>query len=155
MSLYWRELSDDELAGMVEDLEEWVDWLRRADRRFGELVQDCWPNHVAVALQLDAWREWWWSIYAPSLNVSEPGEEAVRGSGSGQQAIMFWRSLEEAQDRLTQDFRGCQRDLCRVIRDKQNSAITEERIRRRAATQAAIKELGTHELRTYLPAWSE
>lgn len=59
MSLFWRELADVEVDRVVADLEEWVNWLRLTNRRVGEVVQSCWPNHPAVVLQLAAWQEWW------------------------------------------------------------------------------------------------
>jgi len=155
MSLFWRELADLEVDRVVADLEEWVGWLRRTNRRLGEVVQGCWPNHPAVVLQLAAWHEWWWGIYAPALNVDANGGKMVAGTHSGQQALMWWESLERAEARLATEFRGCQRGACKLNNESAIGADVGETGRGSESAQRRIAALGADGLREYFPCWAD
>ena len=154
MSLFWRELSDVEVDRVVADLGEWVNWLRRTNRRLGDVVQSCWPNHPAVVLQLAAWQEWWWGIYAPALSVDAIGDKMVAGTQSGQQALMWWESLERAEGRLGNEFRGCQRGVCKL--DNESGAfVNDESQPWSESTRRRLGALGADRLRDYFPWWAE
>jgi hypothetical protein len=171
VSLNWRELTDDELGFVAEDLGDWVDWLRGAHRRLAELVQGCWPNHAGVVLQLAAWQEWWWAIYAPRLpdlpnggDAETPKDEApgqadakkperpVEGTHSGQQAIMWWDSIDRAEPRLALEFRGCQRQGCRMTRSAAEHAPLDDTDRTRSLVPSNVLEEPVR-LRDCLPNW--
>jgi hypothetical protein len=155
MSLFWRELADVEVDHVVADLEEWVNWLRRTNRRLGEIVQDCWPNHSGVVLQLAAWQEWWWGIYAPALSVHRDGDKMVAGTHSGQQALMWWESLERAENRLANEFRGCQRGNCKLDKESGTVADADESERWSESARRRIAALGAGGLRDYFPGWAD
>src|SRR5262249_30070132 len=111
-------------------------------------------NHPAVVLQLAAWQEWWWGIYAPALSVDANGDKMVAGTHSGQQAVMWWESLERAEGRLVNEFRGCQRGTCKLDNESGIAVDTEsnhwlEPARRRIAA------LGADRLRDYFPWWAD
>ena len=106
LSLYWPELTGDELRGALVELEDWVAWARAANRRLDDVLRECWPLHPGVVQQLAAWQAWWWAIYRPRLSGDRP---PARGVHSGQAAIAWWDSLERGLPRLAEELRSCRR----------------------------------------------
>jgi len=41
LSLYWPELTADELRGALVELEDWVGWARAANRRLDDVLREC------------------------------------------------------------------------------------------------------------------
>jgi len=114
LSLYWPELTGDELRGVLVELEDWVQWARVASRRLDDVLRECWPLHPGVVHQLAAWQAWWWAIYRPRLSGDRP---PARGAHSGQAAVAWWDSLERGLPRLAEEFRSCRPGSCRRVRD--------------------------------------
>lgn len=78
----------------------------------------------------------------------------VAGTHSGQQALMWWESLERADGRLANEFRGCQRGACRL--DNASGIIVEaESGPWSASTRRRIAALGSDRLREYFPWWGD
>ena len=67
LSLYWPELTEAELRGVIAELEDWVARARVANRRLDDVLRECWPLHPGAVHQLSAWQAWWWAIYRPRL----------------------------------------------------------------------------------------
>jgi hypothetical protein len=143
MTLWWPGLHESERKEQASDLEGWVAWLRSVDRRIEDVLRDCWVNHPGVVLQLAAWNEWWWEVYAPSVGLDSGDLQG--GTQSGYQAIAWWQSLEQAQARLAYEFRGCQPKECwrKAPRQSPNGRI--------AGTLDQLVEAGPER---YFPRWS-
>lgn len=93
----------DPLEARLElaELSNWVVWLRQTYEGCQRALQDCWPNHAGVVLELRSLQAWWRGIYLDrAADVSE--------AESGREAVSWHEALARAQERFGAAFRHCQ-----------------------------------------------